>query len=166
MVSPRVEVLAAEHRKPDDFSGDMWLKIDYRLPGFVRPVAGAFEFASPLMQVVLSDGNLFGNGGADWAEERHTDLLLWYTMLLDGSETIKVPGGFKMAEAAEPAEVDETYAAFSGTVEQKGSKLVLSHHAEIRRRQIPPDGYPGFREAMSAARSWGDRIYRVEKGGK
>jgi hypothetical protein len=118
------------------------------------------------MQVVLGDGNLFRSGGTNWAEERNNDLLLWYTQLLDGNETIKIPGGYELADAPDPEEVEETYAAFSGSAEQKGSKLQLTHRAEVRRRQIPPDGYPGFRKAMEAARTWGDHTYRIEKGGK
>jgi hypothetical protein len=166
VVSPRVEIISAKHRGAADFSGDMWLEIEYRIPGFVTPVSGGFEFHSPLMQVVLSDGNLFGNGGTRWSEERTTDLLLWYTQLLDGDETIKMPGGYELAEVPEAEDVDETFASFTGGVEQKGSSLVLTHRAEVRRRQIPPDGYPGFRQAMEAARNWGDQTLRVEKGGK
>jgi hypothetical protein len=118
------------------------------------------------MQVVLNDGNLFGNGGTHWNEERQTDLLLWYTQKLDGTETIKVPSGFALVDPPEAEAVEETYASFDGSAVQKGSRLVLTHQAEIRRRQIPPDGYPGFRRAMEAARQWGDRTYRLEKGGK
>ena len=165
-VGNRVEGIVARHHRVDDFSGDMWLEIEYRIPSFVRPVAGGFEFTSPLMQVVLADGNLFRSGGTSWAEERETDLLLWYTQLLDGAEAIRIPGGYTLTDPPEAEDIDETYAAFSGSVEQKGSKLVLTHRAEVRRRQIPPDGYPGFRKAMEAVRNWGDQTYRIEKGGK
>jgi len=145
-VSSRVEGVEAKHHPVDDFGSDMWL-----------------EF---LMQVVLNDGNLFRSGGTTWAEERETDLLLWYTQLLDGTETIRIPGGYALNDPPEDEEIDETYASFNGSVEEKGSKLVLTHRAEVRRRQIPPDGYPGFRKAMDAAREWGDQTYRIEKGGK
>ena len=165
-VSHRVEGVEAKHHPVDDFSGDMWLEFEYRIPAYVRPVDDGFEFTSPLMRVVLNDGNLFRSGGMNWAEERETDLLLWYTLLLDGAETIRTPGGYELAETPEADQVDETYAAFSGSVEQKGSKLVLTHRAEVRRRQIPPDGYPGFRKAMEAVRNWGDQTYRLEKEGK
>jgi hypothetical protein len=165
-VSRRVGDIQARHHPVDDFSGDMWLEFEYRIPAFVRPVAGGFEFTSPLMQMVLGDRNLFGSGGTHWAEERETDLLLWYTQLLDGAETIRVPGGYELTDPPEVEDVDEEYASFSGSVEQKGSKLVLTHRAEVKRRQIPPDGYSGFRKAMEAARNWGDEIYRIEKGGK
>jgi len=165
-VSSRVEGVEAKHHPVDDFGSDMWLEFDYRIPAFVRPVADGFEFISPLMQVVLNDGNLFRSGGTTWAEERETDLLLWYTQLLDGTETIRIPGGYALNDPPEDEEIDETYASFNGSVEEKGSKLVLTHRAEVRRRQIPPDGYPGFRKAMDAAREWGDQTYRIEKGGK
>ena len=136
-VSPRVEQVSARHHQVDDFSSDMWLEIEYRIPAYVSPLDGGFEFTSPLMQVVLHDGNLFGNGGAIWAEERENDLLLWYTQMLVGDETIKIPGGFKLGEIPDTEEVDETYAAFSGSIEQKGSKLVLTHRAEVRRTADP-----------------------------
>jgi hypothetical protein len=165
-VSQRVEGVVAKHHPVDDFGKDMWLEIEYRIPSFVRPIAGGLEFTSPLMQVVLADGNLFRSGGTDWDEERQTELLLWYTQKLDGTETIKVPGGYELADLPEPEEIDETYAFFQGTVNQSGSKVSLTHRAEVRRRQIPADGYPGFRKAMAAARDWADQTLRFEKGGK
>jgi len=165
-VSSRVEGVKVSHHPVDDFSGDMWLEIEYRIPSYVLPVADGFEFTSPLMQVVLDERNLFGTGGTTWSEERETDLLLWYTQKLDGTEIIKVPGGYKLIDPPDSEEVDETFASFNGSVGQKGNQLVLSHQAEVRRRQVPPDGYPGFRKAMEAARNWGDQTYRLEKGGK
>ncbi len=165
-VSRRVEKVTAKHHAVDDFSGDMWLEIAYRVPAYVSPVADGFEFTSPLMQVVLNDGNLFRSGGTDWAEERENDLLLWYTQMLEGNETIKIPGGFELTDPPESEDVEETYASFSGSTEQNGSRLVMTHRAEVRRRQIPPDGYAGFLKAMTAARTWGDQVYRLEKGGK
>ena len=165
-VSNRVEQVRCTYREPDDFSGDMWIKIEYAVPGFVRPVDGGFEFNSPLMQVVLNSSNLFGTGGTRWAEERQTDMLLWYTQLVEGTETIGLPGGYQLIGEPAVDEVDETYAFFTGAAEQKGGKLVITQRAEVRRRQIPPDGYPGFRKAMTAARAWGDQIFRVAKEDK
>ncbi|MEN8006163.1 MAG: DUF3857 domain-containing protein [Candidatus Krumholzibacteriota bacterium] len=165
-VSTRIEGVRASHHPVDDFSGDMWLEVEYRIPSYVLPVSDGLEFTSPLMQVVLSERNLFGTGGTHWGEERETDLLLWYTQELDGTETIKIPGGYELIDPPDTEDVDETYASFAGSVEQKGGKLVLNHQAEVRRRQIPPDGYPGFRKAMEAASNWGDQTYRLEKGGE
>jgi hypothetical protein len=48
----------------------------------------------------------------------------------------------------------------------KGSTLKITQRAEIRRRQIPPDGYGGFKKAIDEAKDFGDTIFRIEKGGK
>ncbi len=63
-------------------------------------------------------------------------------------------------------EVDETYAAFSATSNQNGRTLKVTSRAEVRRRQIPPDGYPGFRKAMNAVRDFGNLEFHLTKEGK
>lgn len=165
-VSARVVVEKVAHHDPGDFSGDMWLEIAYRIPDFVSDLRGGFEFRSPLMQMVLNDGNLFGTAGARWSEKRSTDLMLWFTQLLDATETITLPRGYTLQDPPAAPVVDETFGAFNASAVQDGRTLTLTGRGEIRRRQIPPDGYPGFRKAMDAAREWGETTLRVEKGGK
>ena len=43
---------------------------------------------------------------------------------------------------------------------QDGRRLRLTARSEVRRRQIPPDGYPGFKQAMDAAAAWRDQPLR------
>ncbi|MCB1181851.1 DUF3857 domain-containing transglutaminase family protein [bacterium] len=166
VVSPRVQDVRCTHRAADDFAGDMWIEIAYRIPGFAGAVAGEWTFTSPMMQVVMSNGTLFRAGASSWADARETDLMLWYTQLVDGEETIRLPGGWQLADAPAVDPVDETYAAFSGTAAQDGRRLRVTQRAEVRRRQIPPDGYPGFVAAMTAARTWADQEFRFTKGGR
>ena len=47
-----------------------------------------------------------------------------------------------------------------------GRTLKISQRAEIRRRQIPPDGYGGFKKAVDEAKAFSGNVYRIEKGGK
>ena len=165
-VSPRVEGVEVAHRETDDFSGDMWITIAYRIPRFAAPVAGERRFASPLMTLAISDGNLFAGAGRAWEKERETDVLLWYTQLLDAEETIRLPRGWTLAGDVDLEPVDATYAAFRGGVEQDGRDLEVTSRAEVRRRQIPPDGYAGFREAMDAVRALAHREFRFTKEGQ
>ena len=165
-ISPRVESVEVAHRATDDFSGDMWITVQYRIPRFALPVAGDLTFTSPMMQLVLSHGNLFAAGSSRWDDERETDLLLWYTQLLDAEETIRLPKGWSLQDKPNHDPVDETYAAFAGGVEQDGRKLTVTGRAEVRRRQIPPDGYAGFKDAMDAARTWADHEYRFTQEGE
>ncbi len=165
-VSARVEITAVDARDPADFSGDMWLKITYRIPRFSDPASGVLAFASPLHQVLLHEHNLLGTAGEKWTKERKTDMLLWYTRQIRGQETIKLPRGFELAGVVKPVSVDETYAGFTGQVKLDGRTLRVSSTTEIRRRQVPPDGYPGFRDAMGEAKAFCNRTIRLSKEGK
>lgn len=165
-VSDRVEDVRFEHIDPADFSKDAWVTISYRIPGFALPVDGGLEFESPMMAITLGDRWLFRAGRPDWADERKSDVFLYFTQLIDGEETIRLPKGYEVeGDAPSSDEVDETYAYFKGESAADGRDLVIKERAEIRRRQIPPDGYPGFKKAIDEAYEWGGQVYRVVKGG-
>lgn len=159
---PAVEGVQVRHRATDDFSGDMWVEVDYRAPGFALLVTGGLEFTSPAMAALLRDGTLFRGGAQKWAETRETDVFLYYTQLLDVVETIRVPGGFTAVDLPESEEVDETFGYFKGNAEMKDGSLVIRSRAEVRRRQIPPDGYGGFAKAIGEARKWGEALIHLE----
>jgi len=165
-VSDRIEGISVTHHTPEDFSRDMWIEIKYRIPRFAAPIADGFEFRSPMMQVVLNNGNLFRAATAHWEKERETDVFLYYTQLIEGTEKIRLPRGYKAVDPPSSKRIDETYAYFKGTSEMDGRTLKIIQHAEIRRRQIPPDGYGGFKAAVDEAKEWGGKTYRIEKGGK
>ncbi len=165
-ISDRVESIRYDYTRPDDFSRDISVTIGYSIPRFVEPGAGRFEFKSPMMQVVLNNGRLLRAAGAAGEEKRKTDVFLYYTEEVDGEETIRLPGGYGAADLPSSDEVDETYAYFKGTSRMKGKSLVITQHVEIRRRQIPPEGYGGFKRAIDEAEDWGDRYFVFKKGGK
>lgn len=165
-ISNRVERIKYDFLKPDDFSRDMWITINYRIPLFAFRVGGGYEFTSPLMKVVLNNGRLFRAASTRWNEKRETDIFLYYTQLIEGTETIKMPKGYKAVDPPSSGEIDQTYAYFKGTSRMDGRDLVINHRAEIRRRQIPPEGYGGFKETIDQAKKWSEEIFHIEKGGK
>lgn len=161
-ISPAIEDVRFRHLDRDDFSQNMWIEMSYRAPGFALPVAGGLEFKSPMMAMTMNDAWLFRAGITDWPEERDSDIFLYFTQLIDGTERIRLPRGFAAAETPASDSVDVTYAFFQGKSEMKGRDLVITQRAEVRRRQIPPDGYADFRRAISEAGNWEDVRYRVE----
>jgi hypothetical protein len=161
----RVSIERLEYVDTDDFSENAWIDVSYEVKGFALPVGDGLEFASPIMTLTMNDGWLFRAGAYEWPEEREGDLFLWFTQLIEGTETIRLPAGHKVSDPPSSAEVDETYAYFKGTSEMDGSRLRIEQRAEVRRRQIPPDGYAGFRAAIEEARDWAGTTYRAEKGG-
>jgi hypothetical protein len=161
--SPAVEAVKLRHRAADDFSGDMWIELTYTAPGFALPVDGGLEFTSPAMAVLIGDASLFRAGSRQWPEERESDLLLWQTQQIDALETIRLPRGYAASHLPQAEEIDETYAFFKGSGKAEGDTLTIHSRAEVRRRQIPPRGYSGFRTAMEGARKWAAAPFRVER---
>ena len=164
-VSNRVEIIEFGHVAADDYSEDAWLEVSYRVPGFALSAEEGLEFESPMMSVTLGNGWLCRACIYDWADDREGDVFLWFTQLIDGVETIRLPSGYEAVDPPSSEEIDEVYAYFRGESEMDGRDLVVRGRAEVRRRQIPTDGYAGFKSAIDEAKSFGGKVYRVEKGG-
>ena len=161
----RVEVTRLEHIRPDDFSSDAWIEVDYRIPDYAFPVGDGLEFVSPMATLVTNDGWLCSACVYDWTEDRQEDVFLWFTQLIEAEEIVRLPSGYELESGPEIEEVEETYAHFDGSGEADDGRLSVTQRIEVRRRQIPPDGYAGFRSAVEAAGEFGEFVYRIEKGG-
>ncbi|MEW6051022.1 MAG: DUF3857 domain-containing transglutaminase family protein [Candidatus Zixiibacteriota bacterium] len=164
-IDDRVELLGYQHGNPLDFKKSMWWKISFRVLDYARRVDSALEFKSPLMQVTTNSPTLLSPVTGEWPEKRNDDVFLYTTQLLDGREFITLPPGYKVNTPKNGSTVDETYAAFHGSAEMKGQELLVTQRVEIRRRQIPPGGYTGFRKALKETKAYAATIYRAEKGG-
>lgn len=166
ILSDRVEIDRLEHIRVDDFSSDAWIEVAYHVPDYAFPAEGGLEFRSPMMTLTLGDGWLCRACYYDWTEEREEDLFLWFTQLTEGSETLSLPSGYELADKPEAREVDETFATFDGETSAEGGKLNVTERMEVRRRQIPADGYEGFKRTIDEAKEFGEFVYRVQKGGE
>lgn len=164
VIGDRVEIVRYEHGDPADFHTSMWWKIWYRVPEYALRVDGGYTFKSPMMQLTTNNAALFSPATFDWPEQRQGDLFFYNTQLLDGTEAIALPSGYAVIAPRKGNAVDETYAAFSGSGEATGAGLTVKQRMEIRRRQIPPDGYAGFRKAINEAKTYAATVFRAEKG--
>jgi hypothetical protein len=161
-ISRGLQGVRVKHLRADDFSQDAWIEISYRAPGFALQVDNGLEFRAPMLGVLLGDQLLFRAGAQEWGEERDSDVFLYYTQLLDIEERIGLPRGFGVVLQPERQEINETYAYFRGDAQLVEDALAIRVKAEVRRRQIPPEGFGGFRAAMEKARDWSKALFRLE----
>jgi hypothetical protein len=165
VIDDRVEIINYQHGDPLDFKRSMWWRIAYRVPEYATWVDSAYEFKSPMMQLTTNSSILLSPATGEWPEQSQDGVFLYTTQLLDGSETIELPKGFQVSSPKKGEPVEETYAAFNGTAEMKGGNLLVKQKVEIRRRQIPSEGYPGFRKALKEAKNYAATSFRAAKGG-
>jgi hypothetical protein len=165
VITDRIEIVEYQHGDPLDFKNSMWWKITYRIPEYATRVDKGFEFKSPLMLLTTNSPILFSPVTGEWPELRQDDVFLYTTQLLDATEKITLPTGYRVPSPKNGKAVDETYAAFNGTAEMSDGYLLVKQKMEIRRRQIPPDGYAGFRKTLKEAKSYAGTTFRAEKGG-
>jgi hypothetical protein len=163
-ISDRVELIGYEHGDILDFKKSMWWKIDYRIPEYGFPVDGGFEFESPMMKFITNSGVLFRAATYDWPEKRRDDVFFYTTQLIDADEIVKLPKGYRVSDPKKSEEIDETYAYFKGESDMTGKGLAIKQKVKIKRRQIPPDGYDGFRKAIDEAKEYAKTVFRAEKG--
>jgi len=164
-ISDNVRSIKIEHCELEDFSQGMWWKIKYEIPDYAFPVAGGLEFKSPMMMLTMHNRLLLRPGDHEWKEGRKNDLFLYYTQYLNGTEEIKVPKGYKLIDTPQKEDIDEVFASFSGNCEMKKRNVKIKQEVKLKRRQIPPDEYEGFRKAINAASDYSETVFRVEKGG-
>jgi hypothetical protein len=165
VVSDAVEIRGCEHGVPDDFDRDMWLRIRYRIPQYALPVGEGMEFLSPLLKLVKGHYLFFRGASVTWEKERKTDILLYFTQRLDGTETVRLPAGYALHEPPKKEKADETYAMFDARVVGGRGIMTVTTEGELRRRQIPPAGFAGFAKVMERIGEWSEQSFRVEKGG-
>ena len=165
VVANAVEIRDCEHGVPDDFDHDMWLRIRYRIPLYALPVGDGLEFPSPLLKLIKGHYLFFRGAGVTWEKERKTDILLYFTQRLDGTETVRLPAGYALREPPKKEKADEMYAMFDARVAGGKGVMTVTAEGELRRRQIPPAGFSGFKKVMERAGEWSEQVFRVEKGG-
>jgi len=162
-ISDRIENIEWSHGDLYDFDNSMWWKIKFNVPEYALLIEDGYEFRSPMMMLTMHNRLLLRPGDHVWDDDRRNDVFLYYTQQLDGIEKIRVPKGLQIAEIGDVKEIDETYAAFNGSCEMKGREMLIKQNIELRRRQIPPDGYFGFRDAINGATNFAETVFRVEK---
>jgi hypothetical protein len=164
-LSPAVRLVRVDHRRADDFTGDMWLETVYEAPGFALPVGDALEFTAPAVTAFKDHPLIFRAGSVHWEAERKTDAFLYYTQRFEVDERLRLPAGYRIEDSPDSVKVDGTWASFEGGVENSPRAIRLHATADVKRRQIPPDGYPDLLKALKALDDYAATPLRAVKGG-
>jgi len=162
-VNQSVNILKFRYGDVHDFLNTMWWEIEYEIPGYAFEVGDGLEFKSPMLNLAMNNGTFFRLANYEMPEERNADVFLYLTQAITIEEEIVVPGGFMLSGDAKESKSEDDFAYFDSKVVLSKRKLSIDQHLELRRRQIPPEKYSGFREVIVAAQESADKVYRLER---
>jgi hypothetical protein len=165
-ISPSVRVTKFSIGDPLDFNKQFALDVTYTVPLYAVTAEGGLDFASPAWKLGFGASPLLAAASVVSSEKREYPLFLWYTQTLECDESITVPSGLEPRELSKEADKTGAYAAYS--MERSFGRSVLKNSGRVlvKRRLVPPDAYPDFRDILRKADDYGtQRVILDREGG-
>jgi hypothetical protein len=164
-ISPYVEVTKFSIGDPLDFKKQFALDVEYRAPRYAIETAGGLDFASPAWKLGFGTPPLLVAASVVSPEKRQYPLFIWYTQTLECDETIAIPGAFKPRELAKEDARTGDYAAYAMERSCGGKTLRNSGKVLVKKRVIPVDAYPDFRDVLKKAGDYATQRVVLEREG-
>ncbi|MBT3223380.1 MAG: DUF3858 domain-containing protein, partial [Proteobacteria bacterium] len=125
--------------------------VNYHLAEFALQAEDAIYFAPPTSKHLVDSSTLAPYLGAAQAEAIEAPLLFWAPRMRDVTETITLPAGYRVARLPDDRQIDNAVASLHTHLESKGNKLVYTYELQVKKRTIPQEEYPLFREVVQEA---------------
>jgi hypothetical protein len=164
-ISPYVEVTKFSIGDPLDFKKQFALDVEYRVPRYAIETAGGLDFASPAWKLGFGTPPLLVAASVISSEKRQYPLFIWYTQTLECDETIAIPGALKPRELAKEDAKTGDYAAYTMERSCGGRTLKNSGKVLVKKRVIPVDAYPDFRDVLKKAGDYATQRVVLEREG-
>lgn len=150
-LSPRAECVALTFPDPYDLSRPISIRMDYRIPRYATVAGDRMLFVPPCARYPFSDTHSFLKMNVD-LEERKFAFHDRTSRLVELSETVTLPEGYRLLHAPSPDAVDADAASFRGSVEEReGDPHALAFHVRLAlgRRIYEASEYDPFRKAVT-----------------
>ena len=163
-VSPNVEVRSIRIGDPLDFEKRFACEIEYRARRYAVADGSTLDFASPAWKLGFArSAPLLPAWAAIGLEKRALPLFIWHTETFACDEAIAIPAGMKARELAKSSSADGEYVSYSMERSADGKKVVNRGAVLVKRRTIPVDAYPKFRDTMKDAGDYATRRIVFER---
>ena len=163
-LSPRAELLGFEGGDHRDLTRPVTLSIFYRIPEYALVYGDTMEFSSPAAGVLLT--RFVRAQSATRTPERTQPLFLYLAARHTVEETIKIPEGFLLSQAAKPRSIDGKGADLTTSVADGEGRVHISCTMAVKNRCTPPDHYPNLYDVMENLRAFAGETITVTAGPK
>jgi hypothetical protein len=146
-ISPRAEILDLTYHDPYDLNKPMEVKITYRIPRYAITAGDTILFTPCVARYPFSDTASFLRMNLDLKERKH-NFRARTSRLVEFSETIELPQGFKVGHLPEYDPVEGSAGSFKGGYSAEDNRVVFDARLELRKRIYEPGDYESFCKAV------------------
>ena len=146
---------ALDYTDPYDYSRNAQVKAQVTADGFASMGAGVHMLRMPLMSHPL---NVFFRPGfmePGKSEARKYGMRFWATRLIRYEESIKLPGGWKVAHVPEAKSLDSGSASVTFNASADNDGLTYRFEFVLKKGVVPAEDYDGYSKAVEAMNELG-----------
>ena len=163
-IAPDAEVLNIAQTDIDDLSKPYRLEISFRAPGYAIKAENMLLFSPVTTNFVQSAPRTFDLVYEYKADERENPLHVWNPRHVVLTESIKVPGGYKLVNVPETEEFGGEWASCNIEVNQKGRAFNTSVDYKVYKRSIPVDYYDEVKGSYDTIKDFARKTWLLKKG--
>jgi hypothetical protein len=161
-LSPNARPLNVECTDPDDFSGPIQIRCDFRADGFALGDGQQRYLSLPMMQTVLGDRVLYDLFGNTSAKERKYGLKLLATRLARIEETLRLPAGWKAVKLPDAVDLDGPAAGLHFKIQAEPGQISYTCELVVKKWTVPPEEYANFKEVIDKFEELTGRTIRCQ----
>ncbi len=162
-LSPEIELADLQFTRLDDFSKPVVVTVRWKAPGAALVHDGGGFIRAPGAQFLQNARREIRAVGAAGLDTREHPLLVWYPVRVVGTETIRLPRGYRLASEVEEVEAGGEIASFHLSGSGKGSTIDIREELIVSKRTLQPDEYVELRESVEALKEFASSRIDIAK---
>lgn len=162
-VSPHARLIAVDYGKnPKDYqAAPIKMTFTYEIPGYAVSANGQMAVKPMLMNNLYNQVKSYLRIDTD-LEKREQGFKDGCSRLVELDETLQLPAGFKLANAARNDRKESGAADFEGSLQQVGNQVIMHQRLALKKRVYEASDWEGFRTAVNTHKSYGDYLIIVK----
>ena len=150
----------------EDISKPVRFEVRYRIPRYALRGERTLAFAPPGARHPLRVASLAPYLDAVELDERKQALQLSAPRLMEFVERIRLPEGWRVGRLPAARAMDGKAAALAARAELGDGAIAYDYRLTVKRRIVPVEDYPNFRDVIREAKALADDLVILEREGK
>jgi transglutaminase-like putative cysteine protease len=159
-----VEKVRVDYAKLQEVGMPVRFEVRYRVPGYALAEGSRLIFAPPASRHPVAQPSLAPYLPAADDDTRTQAVQLGAPRMMDVSETLTLPAGFRVVALPKDRALDGKAASLSTSSKVKDGKLAYTYRLTVKRREVAVADYGNFRDVVRESKTLPDDPVVIERG--